>query len=307
MNGTALRDPELAERVPMLVQIENNPIARPPSGLNLADLVIEAPVEGDTTRYSAIFMCRETLDAAVGPVRSMRYFNLDYWQQMRVLTFNFGGAGRVLNRMSGNGMPYVNGITGQWPFFYRAGVWGAPHNVFFDVDAARAQMEEGGSIAHFADAAGEVRAPFAFADDPELPDGRAVGSIGLQTASFWRFGWVWDGGEKAWLRTDGGAPNSDAVTGDRISARTVIVQVVRQDVLIGENDPGGFPRRYQYLTGEGDGVLYIGGRGFDVHWSRESADDVTTWTYADSGDPVILPPGRIWWENVPVGAGIGEG
>jgi hypothetical protein len=97
------------------------------------------------------------------------------------------------------------------------------------------------------------------------------------------------------------------VTGDRISARTVIVQVVRQDVLIGENDPGGFPRRYQYLTGEGDGVLYIGGRGFDVRWSRESADDVTTWTYADSGDPVILPPGRVWWEIVPVGAGIGEG
>jgi hypothetical protein len=307
MNGTELSDPELAERVPMLVQIENNPIARPPSGLNLADLVIEAPVEGDTTRYSAIFMCRDTVEAAVGPVRSMRYFNLDYWQQMRVLTFNFGGAGRVLNRMIGNGMPYVNGITGQWPFFYRAGVWGAPHNVFFDVDAAREQMDEGGSIATFADRAGEVRAPFVFAEDPDLPDGRAVGSIGLSTASFWHFGWVWDNEAERWLRTDGGAANFDAVTGDRISARTVIVQVVRQDVLIGENDPGGFPRRYQYLTGEGDGVLYVDGRGHDVHWSRENAEDVTTWTYADGGDPVILPPGRIWWEIVPVGSGIGEG
>ena len=307
MNGTQLSDPALAERVPMLVQIENNPIARPPSGLNLADLVIEAPVEGDTTRYSAIFMCREQVDASVGPVRSMRYFNLDYWQQMGVLTFNFGGAGRVLNRMIDNRMPYVNGITGQWPFFFRAGVWGAPHNVFFDVDAAREQTEEGGSLAPYADRAGEPRAPFVFASDPDLPEGRPVNSIGLQTASFWRFGWVWDDGAKAWLRTDGGAPNFDAVSGDRISADTVVVQEVRQDVLIGENDPGGFPRRYQYLTGEGDGVLFIDGRGHDVRWSRESADDVTTWTYADSGDPVVLPPGRVWWEIVPIGSGIAEG
>jgi hypothetical protein len=58
MNGTEIADPEIAERVPILVQIENNPIARPPSGLNLADLVIEAPVEGDTTRFAAVYIAR---------------------------------------------------------------------------------------------------------------------------------------------------------------------------------------------------------------------------------------------------------
>ena len=36
------------------------------------------------------------------------------------------------------------------------------------------------------------------------------------------------------------------------------MQVVRQDVLPGELDPGGFPRRYQYLVGAGEGVLYVG-------------------------------------------------
>lgn len=307
MNGTELEDEVLAERVPILVQIENNPIARPPSGLNLADLVIEAPVEGNTTRFSAFYMCDAEVGAAVGPVRSMRYFNLDHWQQTRALTFVFGGAGRVLNRMIDNGMPYVNGITGQWPFYFRAGPWGAPHNVFFDVDAARAQMDEGGSLAPYADRAGEARAPLAYDDDPELPAGRAVGSIRLQTASFWNFGWQWDADAAAWLRLDAGAPNFDAVTDDRISARTVIVQVVRTQILVGENDPGGFPRSQLFLTGEGDGVLYVDGRGHDVRWSRPEAGEVTTWTYADSGDPVVLPPGRIWWEIVPIGSGITEG
>jgi len=306
MNGTELDDPALAERVPILVQIENNPIARPPSGLNLADLVIEAPVEGDTTRFSAIYMCDEEVGAAVGPVRSMRYFNLDHWQQMRPLTFVFGGAGRVLNRMIGNNMPFVNGITGQWPFYFRAGPWGAPHNVFFDVDAARAQMTEGGSLERQTEMAGEVRAPFQYAAEPEMPAGRAVNSIGLRTASYWTFGWSWDANADAWLRTDGGQPNFDATTDSRIATDIVIVQVVRQEILIGENDPGGYPRRYQFLVDSGDGVLFVDGRGHDVRWSRESAEDVTTWTYADSGEPVILPPGKIWWEIVPIGSGIGE-
>ena len=51
----------------------------------------------------------------------------------------------------------------------------------------------------------------------------------------------------------------------------------------------------------------MNGRGHDVRWSREAPGDVTTWTYADSGDPVVLPPGRVWWEIVPVGSGISEG
>jgi len=306
MNGTQLSNPSLADRVPILVQIENNPIARPPTGLNLADLVIESPVEGDTTRFSAVFMCLESLNASVGPVRSARYYNIDYWQQMRAVTFHFGGAGKVLRRFNGEGMPFANGLTGGWGFFFRAGPWAAPHNVYFDVDAGRAQLE-GGFLSALADAAGEVRAPFVFDDDPELPEGRAVNGVGIQTSSFWRFGWEWSPDAGRWLRTDGGAANFEALSGDRISARTVIVQVVRQDVLIGENDPGGFPRRYQYLVEDGVGVLYINGRGHDVRWSRPTAGDVTTWTYADSGEPVILPPGRIWWEIVPVGSSIGEG
>ena len=305
MNGQQLADPGLAGRVPILVQIENNPLARPPSGLNLADLVIEAPVEGDTTRFAAVYMCSPSVGAAVGPVRSARYYNVDLWQQIRAVTFNFGGARAVLDSFAEAGVPYVNGIRGDWPFFYRAGSWGAPHDVFFEPDAARAELESGG-LTRVAGRAGDVRPPFTFADAPGLPEGRAVNAIGLSTTSFWHFGWEWDPASASWLRVDGGAPNFDAVTGDRISARTVVVQVVRQETLFNELDPGGYPRRYQFLVDEGSGVLYLDGRAHDVHWSRPSAGDVTEWTYAD-GSAVVLPPGRVWWEIVPVGSAISEG
>jgi hypothetical protein len=306
MNGQAFDSPELADRVPIIAQIENNPIARPPSGLNRADLVIEAPVEGDTTRFMAVFMCRPQVNALVGPVRSLRYFNQDLFQQLHGLTLHFGGAGKVMSRLDANHVPRVNGLETGWYFFRRAGVWGAPHNVFLDVDAARTEMEEGGlrSVARIKNAG---RAPFEFDAGARLPRGRAVNSIGLTTASFWHFGWEWSDGAERWVRTDGGAPNFDATTGERIAADTVIVQVVRQDVLPGELDPGGYPRRYQHLVDKGVGVLYVDGRGHDVRWSRTNPRRVTTWTYADSGKPVVLPPGKVWWEIVPQGSAISEG
>jgi hypothetical protein len=307
MNGEPIEVARIAERVPILVQIENNPIARPPSGLNLADLVIEAPVEGDTTRFGAVYMCDMEVGAAVGPVRSARYFNIDYWQQIRALTLHFGGAHRVLDRFNSVGMPYLNGLSGGWGFFYRAGPWAAPHNVYLDVDAVRSAIQPGNFLEWAGAAAGDVRAPFTFDADVELPAARReVGAIGLQTSSFWQFGWEWNEPTGHWFRTDGGAANFDAVTDERISARTVVVQKVRQEVLIGENDPGGYPRRYQHLVDSGEGVLYVDGQAFDVRWSRPDAGSVTTWTYADSGEPMVLPPGRVWWEIVPIGSAIYE-
>lgn len=305
MTGATVDDRSLAERVPIIVQIENNPTARPPSGLNLADLVIEAPVEGDTTRFMAVFMCRPQINAWVGPVRSARYFNVDLYHQLRGVTIHFGGAGKVLSRLDFNHVKRVNGLTTGWYFFRRAGPWAAPHNVYLDVDAARHELEQGGLTSE-ADIPGDRRSPFAFDPDVKMPKGRAVSSIGLTTASFWHFGWALSDEGNRWLRTDGGAPNFDRLSGDRLNARTVIVQVVRQDVLPGELDPGGYPRRYQYLIDEGVGVLYVDGRGHDVRWSRTEKHEVTTWTYADTGKPVVLPPGRVWWEIVPTGSAIGE-
>jgi Protein of unknown function (DUF3048) N-terminal domain/Protein of unknown function (DUF3048) C-terminal domain len=306
MTGETVDRRGLANRVPIIVQIENNPIARPPSGLNLADLVIEAPVEGDTTRFMAVFQCRPQVDALVGPVRSARYFNTDLYQQLRGVTIHFGGATKVLNRLGSNHVRRVNGLTSGWYFFQRAGVWGAPHNVFLDVDAVRHEMENGG-LQQLADIQGKRRSPFRFDQGVNMPSGRAVNSIGLSTSSFWHFGWNWSPDDGRWLRSDGGVANFDAVTGDRISARAVIVQIVRQDVLPGELDPGGYPRRYQYLIGAGLGRLYVNGRGYDVRWERNEANQVTSWTYRDSGRPVKLPPGRVGWEIVPEGSGIAEG
>jgi Protein of unknown function (DUF3048) N-terminal domain/Protein of unknown function (DUF3048) C-terminal domain len=297
-----LTAPVPMDRTALVVQIENNPIGRPTRNLTNADVVIEATVEGDVTRYSAVFYCQPTV-GLTGPIRSARYYNVDLWQQMHVLTVAFGVAHGVQARFDRFGMPELNGLRGYPRFFRRSGSAPAPHNLYGDIEAVRAATTAGGNATTLARRAGTLRPPFAISPDADPTGGRAVHSVTIKTNGFWTFGWVWKAATGVWQRTEAGVATSDAATGKPITATSVVVQRMTETVLYGDNDPGGFPRHDLHLVGLGSGTLFVGGRAIPVKWSRASASAVTTWTYTD-GTPMVLPPGRIWWELIPTPAKV---
>ena len=305
LTGLPVDDPSLLEHTALAVQIENNPLARPARNLSNADMVVEAPVEGDTTRFIAIYLCRATV-GLTGPIRSARYYEVDLWQDLGVLPVGFGASPGALQRFAAAAMPYVNGITGAWPWFARHGTYPAPHNLYGDVEAIRGALGAGGKIDRLAAQVGPLRPQFAFNAAAVLPAGRPVQAIEIRTNRTWRFGWWWNATDREWARQDAGTGVTDEVTGTSIMAAHVVVQRVTQEVVYGDPDPGGNPRRLQHLVGKGDGTLYTGGRAIDVRWSRPTAADGTRWTYADSGEPVVLPPGVVWWEIVPITAPVTE-
>lgn len=305
LSGQPMDDPRLAARTALVVQIENHPLARPARNLNRADMVVEAPVEGDITRFSAVFLCQPT-EGLTGPVRSARYYNIDLWQDLHVLTVGFGASGGALARFEAASMPYVNGILGGWPWYQRIAGREAPHNLYADIERVRSSLGSFPALDRLAERAGALRPPFHFDPAVTLPSGRAVASLEIKTNAYWRFGWTWDGGLKAWRRQDAGAGVVDAVDGQPLTAGSVIVQRVSQEVVYGDPDPGGNSRRLQHLVGSGDGTLYVAGEAIALHWSRPKAADGTRWTYASGGAAVVLPPGRVWWEIVPTGASVTE-
>ncbi len=303
--GLPVNDPSLLNRVPLAVQIENHPLARPARNLSNADMVVEVPVEGDSTRFSAIYLCRATV-GLTGPIRSARYYEIDLWQDLRVLPVGFGASPISLGRFSAVGMPYLNGISGSWPWFQRHGTRGAPHNLYGDLEALRNALGGGGAIDRLAAKVGQLRPPFAFDAAAVLPTGRPVTAVEIRTNPYWLFGWSWNATDRVWTRQDAGKGIVDEVTGNAVTATHVVVQRVVEEVVYGDPDPGGNPRRYQHLVGKGNGTLYTQGRAIDLHWARPTAADGTRWTYADSGEPVVLPPGVVWWEIVPIAAPITE-
>jgi hypothetical protein len=305
LNGLPLGSDGELSPVALAVQIENHPQARPARNLTRADMVIEATVEGDATRFTAIFLCQHTV-GLTGPVRSARYYTLDVWQDLHVLPYFFGGAAEAVRRFRDGGMPFVNGITGGWPWFSRYGPKPAPHNLYADIEATRAAFGHFPALDARARNVRGLRPQFHFVRDVQVPRGRPVSAVQIQTNSYWRFGWTWDLIGGLWHRTDAGQPISDAATGLPVTARCVVVQKVVETIDYTSLDPGGNPRRVHQLVGSGTGTLYVNGQAIDLRWTRPTAADGTRWTYAASGKRVVLPIGVYWWEIIPTYATVTE-
>ncbi len=303
ITGLPLASALPADRRALTVQIDNDPHARPQTGLSWADLIVEATVQGNVTRFGAVFYCNDP-DPAVGPIRSARYYNLDIWQQVGSLTVGFGGAPYTIQHFIDGGMPYLNGIDG-WGYFSRSFERIAPYNVYADLTAIRQDLA-GGALEPFKVRIDRVRPPFEVAPDAAPPDGRPVGRLDIQTNGYWNYSFSYHADLLAYSRADAGQVMIDAATSEMVTVRTVVVQRVSQDELLGVDFGAGGNPILHYLTGEGIGTVYVDGRALDVEWSRPDAGSTTTWTYAGTDEPVVLPPGQIWWQILPSSAAVIE-
>lgn len=299
-------DEAMLGRAGFIVQVENHPEARPQSNLGAADIIVETTVEGDTTRFSGIFMCQGPA-GPVGPVRSARYYNVDLWQQLHLVTVGTGTSAGGYSRFANAGVPYLFMDLGWAHYFpYLAG-HPAPHNVYLDLDGLVGGAGSDPGVAAMLGYAGPPRSPFIFdAEADHSAVGRPVSSVTIWTNSFWSFGWHHDPPSNTYHRSDQGFITVDAVDGAPLARRSVLVQIVSQEVVTGDPDPGGYDRRLQHLVGSGIGVLYVDGRAIDVAWSRPTPADITTWTIAETGAPLLLPPGEVYWGLIPTTSALIE-
>ena len=91
--------PALQARVPVAIKVANYPrVARPQSGLSLADLVFEHYTEGGTTRFTAVFYGNDA--PRVGPIRSARLIDTVIPEMFKGALVASGSSTGVLRKLS---------------------------------------------------------------------------------------------------------------------------------------------------------------------------------------------------------------
>jgi hypothetical protein len=282
---TGLPDPDGAShgRPALSVKVENTEAARPQTGIDQADVVYEEVVEGDITRFIAVF--NSTVPGVIGPVRSVRAEDPDIvWPLGGIFAYSGGAAVNVdaINAApvhavdeSSAGDAMVRNEPNQPPR-------DAPHNLY-------------GLGQPLFDLGGDPKPP------PPLFQYVANGSppIGPQGVIDFHVGfspgydptWTWDGASGTWKRAIGGVPQT-VVGGAQIAPANVVVQFTNysgeaEAQTVGEGDVWVFS----------DGVLRTG------KWQRP--DKALPAKYVDgNGIPIPLRPGRTWVELLPVGAAV---
>lgn len=98
LTGLKVSNPNLLNRRPMAIKVENIPRAdRPQFGLSFADVVYEYYTEEGASRFLAVYYGQDAQQ--VGPIRSARFFDVNVVRMYKAI-FAFGSAWiRVLDRL----------------------------------------------------------------------------------------------------------------------------------------------------------------------------------------------------------------
>ncbi len=276
---------DVAARPALVVKIDNGSRARPQSGLDVADIVVEEEVEGGVTRFAAIF---HSTNAIVGPVRSGRTTDIGVLVSLGNPLLLYSGANDVTDGLLLARANVQNRSAGRSSGYWRNRSRRAPSNLYSD------------TAPHWASASGGAPPPL-FAYRPAgtgSPIGDPVSGLTV-TYRANRAAWSWDG--SAWLRSQGGRAHT-AASGARISAANVVVVETRK-VDTGMVDSSGAMVPEFVFVGSGRATVFTDGKKIVGTWTRPTLASVATFTTPD-GAVIELTPGRTWIEIIQADAGL---
>jgi hypothetical protein len=253
-------------------------------------------VEGQVTRLIAVYQSTDV--ARVGPVRSTRTTDLAVVSSLNhpLYAYSGGNPGYVAQL---HAAPVTDvGADAQAGAYFRSGPHGAPHNLYASTTA----------LFRLATGAPHPPSPlFAYraVGQPPTNAGAAPAShldlnFGFSSAS-----WDWDAGSQTWKRGQNGSADVDEA-GQQLAATNVVVELVpytTDGYAVGEgiNPAPAIPKGQ--VLGSGTAVVMTGGMVIHANWTKASPTSVTQFSDA-GGQPLLLAPGRTWFELPAIGTAL---
>lgn len=283
-------DEAIYKRRPIGSMVENTPDARPQSGLNTADIVMEAPAEGGITRFYSIWQSREATE--IGPIRSARPYYVSWAAGFRAAYAHIGQSPEGLTKLKALGDSVVPDINFGFRFgsgYKRVTFRYAPHNVYSSTKHIRAIVHDLRQ-----DKPGTYPG-YLFKDDLALelrPASQKVPKIDFQGygGDTYTVNYKYDRATNSYLRTVGGAAHRDRLTKKQLSIKNVIIQFHPNPSFYAS----GHGRINVNTLGSGRAILLRDGKSYNITWSKK--DDKSHLTYKDEfGYEVLLNRGGTTW------------
>jgi hypothetical protein len=277
--------PELPR--PIVVQIDNDPRARPPMALGAARYVYEYPAEGGVTRFSAIFKDQDDV-GPIGPVRSGRLATIEIVQQFNGILAYHGGATGIQERIWQSWIDFVSfELVENYPFFTRVPWRVAPYNSYTDLPRIRRAAEAKGLPL-------VGRGLQEFAHEPYEPEGAGLANrIVLPYQNGFQVLYEYDPSTNTYWRSMAGRPHWDDGLKGQITTQNVVVQFVPSYLTDIVEDIFGSRSLDYGLQGSGPAWIFRDGYLIEATWHRAEGWNFTAF-YDVLGRNVPLAPGSAW-------------
>lgn len=281
-------DESIASQRPVAVMIENTKMALPQYGINSADVVYEAPVEGSYTRLMGIFQDYSGFDR-LGNVRSCRPYYCYFAMEFDAIYIHYGECIYAVDILNSDKIDNLDGIEGRVDslLFYRTDDRKKPHNAYITSDGITAAIEDKGYDTAYAE---NYKGHYQFAADEErvtLENGEDA--VVVKPYYFYNKPWfVYNSEDGLYYRYQFDNPQVDALTNEQTAVSNIIYQYCDSSVI---------DTKYGYLdvnlTSGGKGKYFTNGKMIDITWSKQSDSEPTKYFDAD-GNEITLNQGKTW-------------
>ncbi len=281
---------EESEMRPVLATINNDQKARPQSGLSEADIVYELIVEGNTTRYLALF--QSALPDEIGPVRSSRDMFIHMAKGFDAFYVAHGYSPDALTLLQSGYVDHVNGMQHDGTLFERSPERYAPHNSYISGDNIHLAAEQ-------------VDAPMTMNKSPSLSFHESIEdvkmeeeatSITVQNGSHPQFTstYAYDNQSGVYTQFVNDIETIDHANEQPIAPANIFVFEAEHQTI----DETG--RQSIDLEAGGNAILFQAGKKQDIEWKNVSGMLVPM----KNGAKVNLVPGQTWVHIIRTNPGI---
>ena len=296
--------PEGAVYRPILAVIDNAAQARPQTGLMLADVVYEFPLDrtDHSTRFLAVFSDEYPL--RIGPIRTSRAYLADIALEWGGLYVSLGDpeqaqSGYPLLASSGVRFRVMNAGSAASYFSRDKTVTSIEEHTLFFKALDYAEFDSGFTATPCANR-------FQFQSDVSYKKGKTFSSVGIPFSSSdsERVVFTYHPETNRLVRSDKNSKNvlgeSKTLTPDQSVIGYTSEPISTQNLIVQYVSISSYDTMYRNIavTGSGDCDYFINGRHVTGTWSRPSLGEPTTYKLYD-GSIIRLEPGNTWIEMMP--------
>lgn len=281
LTGLAWEAGEPTKR-PIAVMINNQKRARPQSGLQQADVLVEVLAEGGITRLVAIYHSDSTYTGEIGPVRSIRPYLIDIGESFGAALVHAGGSPdgyRILQRQNKD---YLDEISNAGPYFWRDKQRRAPHNLYTNAE----KIAQGMTKKKYEMTADVPAFSFVHHDRADHTNAAMQG----ETAKYLRVAfsnhselveYQYEERSGHYIRHMAGAPHTDKISGEALKAANLVLIYAKHRVV---DDVG---RLEVDVRAGGRAVIIRDGQAINGEWLRTNG----AFTFKVNGQEALLKPG----------------
>jgi hypothetical protein len=274
---------DILPRPALVVKIDNVGSARTRhNGLAVADIVFEEIVEGNQTRFAAVFHSRDS--DPVGPIRSGRSQDVDLLTSLNRPLFAWSGGNPTVERAIANST-FVDLNPDHTPAYYR-GPGSAPHNLYSGTPRLWQEVPFGHP--------GPPPQQFDYLAEGETFTGDPVAGVDARVGGL-DVSWDWSPENAAFMRSQGGRQHVDQQHGP-IGAANVVLMVVEYFP-----DPAETRSPMALTLGNGPAYIFSDGKVIEARWSRLAPTDPIRLQATGTGEIIPINPGNTWVELMRAG------